>query len=392
MKPRIAFVTPLPPHSSGVADYSAELLPELSALSEVDVFYVGAEPQRLPAVRVVGPLSTLDALVEGYDVIFLQVSNEPDSFEMIRFARRHPSVVVMHDLNLSGIYGSAYLRKGRIHLFLGEILRQEGPYAFWKVFWRFAVRRKSPDPHDYRMSSGIAVCAKAVVVHSRATASALNMKRGKSPVVVLPHGTPPVDPLSESDIQAAREELKIPGDAFVVGAFGALSERKRIRSLLEAVRSLTGHPRLLCCLVGPASDSWRALVEEMGLEHCVRITDRVPMDTFYRYIGICDICVNLRFPWMGEESGPVLRIMASGKPVIVSDIGSFSEMPSEACIHIRTDEHEIDDLTAALTEGLNDGTRLKRIGANARDYCIREHSWSAAANAYLRVAEDIRAR
>ena len=48
-RPRIAFVSPLPPQLSGVADYSYRLLTELADLVEVDVFTEFTEgPSRTP--------------------------------------------------------------------------------------------------------------------------------------------------------------------------------------------------------------------------------------------------------------------------------------------------------------------------------------------------------
>ena len=44
-------------------------------------------------------------------------------------------------------------------------------------------------------------------------------------------------------------------------------------------------------------------------------------------MAACDVLVNLRSPTMGETSGSVIRGLSLGKPLLVSDVGWFSELP-----------------------------------------------------------------
>ena len=55
-----------------------------------------------------------------------------------------------------------------------------------------------------------------------------------------------------------------------------------------------------------------------------------------------DVHVNLRSPTMGETSGTAIRALSLGKPLIVSDVGWFSELPSEVALKVPVDEHEVD--------------------------------------------------
>ncbi|RLM48980.1 hypothetical protein DVK02_18330, partial [Halobellus sp. Atlit-31R] len=48
-KPRLAYVSPLPPEKSGIADYSAELVPELAAYYDVELI---VEQERVSDARV----------------------------------------------------------------------------------------------------------------------------------------------------------------------------------------------------------------------------------------------------------------------------------------------------------------------------------------------------
>ncbi len=61
-----------------------------------------------------------------------------------------------------------------------------------------------------------------------------------------------------------------------------------------------------------------------------------------------DISVNLRHPTMGETSGVAIRSLSLGKPLVVSDVGWFSELPDDAALKVPVDAYEVETLTAAL--------------------------------------------
>src|SRR5580700_6708917 len=74
------------------------------------------------------------------------------------------------------------------------------------------------------------------------------------------------------------------------------------------------------------------LIRTLGLRENVRLIGFAGIDKFVAYMGACDIILNLRFPTVGETSGSLQRALGLGKAVIVSDVGSFSELPDEICL------------------------------------------------------------
>lgn len=85
-----------------------------------------------------------------------------------------------------------------------------------------------------------------------------------------------------------------------------------------------------------------------------------------------DICLNLRYPYMGESSGTLARLVGLGKCCIVNDIGSFAELPDNACIKLpsvdlMTEKEEVDRIYAAMKYAMDYENR-KRIGHNAYKY------------------------
>jgi glycosyltransferase involved in cell wall biosynthesis len=101
-------------------------------------------------------------------------------------------------------------------------------------------------------------------------------------------------------------------------------------------------------------------------------------------MAACDVLVNLRYPTMGETSGSVIRALSLGKPLLVSDVGWFSELPDDVVLKVPVDELEVVTLAAALEFAAEHSGVL---GSAARDYVEREHSLSSVADAYVAALE-----
>jgi glycosyltransferase involved in cell wall biosynthesis len=101
-------------------------------------------------------------------------------------------------------------------------------------------------------------------------------------------------------------------------------------------------------------------------------------------MAACDVLVNLRYPTMGETSGSVIRALSLGKPLLVSDVGWFSELPDDAVLKVPVDEFEVRVIEAALGVAADNGASL---GAAARAYVERGHALAAVADAYVAALE-----
>ena len=158
------------------------------------------------------------------------------------------------------------------------------------------------------------------------------------------------------------------------GCFGNLNDGKRIPQLLRAFDAGSGAAprgaRLL--LVGGGVRAARA--RSTCPEGVVR-EDYVDEQRLWSLMAACDAIVSLRWPTMGETSGTAIRALGLGKPLVVSDVGWFSELPDEVALKVPVDEREQETLAAAL-EALTDETdadgdgrsraRARRARARAR--------------------------
>ena len=95
-------------------------------------------------------------------------------------------------------------------------------------------------------------------------------------------------------------------------------------------------------------------------------------------MAACDVLVNLRYPTMGETSGSVIRALSLGRPLVVSDVGWFSELPDDVVLKVPVDEYEVATLEAAL------GLAADRRRGARRERAPRT---SSASIAFERVAD-----
>jgi glycosyltransferase involved in cell wall biosynthesis len=100
-----------------------------------------------------------------------------------------------------------------------------------------------------------------------------------------------------------------------------------------------------------------------------------------------DAVVSLRSPTMGETSGTVIRALTLAKPLVVSDVGWFAELPDDAAIKVAPDEHEAGAVADAL-ERLSDPATREAMGAAARELAERDHALDHVADLYLAALEE----
>ena len=105
---RVAYFSPMPPETSGIADYSALLLPALRR--HVDVTVVKRGTKRPP---------------RGADVAVYHIGNNPDAHGWILDAlRRAPGIVVLHDFVLHHLVAGVTIGRRDGHGYLDAMERE----------------------------------------------------------------------------------------------------------------------------------------------------------------------------------------------------------------------------------------------------------------------------
>jgi glycosyltransferase involved in cell wall biosynthesis len=365
---RVAYFSPVPPEQTGIADYSALLLPALRERIDVQVVRRGArKPPR------------------GTDVALYHVGNNPDAHAWIVEAlRREPGVVVLHDFVLHHLVAGMTLARGKRDAYLDLLEREHGLPG--RLLGYAVMEKRIPSlwetrSEDFPLASYVLEHATALIVHSEHVRDRARAAGFTGPVSVVPHPAwvPP-------DVPAERVR-----DGVVIGCFGVLNTSKRIPELLSAVAAVRrADPEVTLLLVGstsPGFDLERRL-QRLGLadEGLVR-ESWVDERRLWSLMAGSDVLVNLRHPTMGETSGSVIRGLSLGKPLVVSDVGWFAELPAEVALKVPPDELEVDTLVAALELLVTRPDAREAMGAAAAELARREHDVGRVAELYAAALE-----
>jgi SAM-dependent methyltransferase len=125
-----------------------------------------------------------------------------------------------------------------------------------------------------------------------------------------------------------------------------------------------------------------SLIRTMDLSAQVRMLGFTPIEDFAGYIAATDVVLNLRYPTVGETSGSLLRAMGLGRPVIVSDIGAFAELPDDVCLKTPVGQGEEDLIFEYLNLLVSRPEAARALGARAKTYVERECNWETVAEQY----------
>lgn len=391
-RPKLAFVSPLPPERSGIADYSAELLPALAQHYDIDVVVVQKDVSNA-WVKGNLPIRTVEWFRENgaaYERVLYHFGNSPFHEHMFGLLEERPGVVVLHDFYLGHIQSHREFSGRPPGVWARELRHSHG----------FMASRRSVDAKDpgqvafqYPCNWSVLEQATGVIVHSnhpKRLAEEWYGKRAAENWAVIPLLRKPTN---VSDRSLARQALGFADEDFVVVSFGMLGPTKLNRELLDAwlASALSEDKHCHLVFVGENHDGeygadLRRTISKSGLKRRIQISGWVDGETFRDYLAASDLGVQLRTLSRGETSAAVLDCLNYGVPTIVNANGSMSDLPSVA-IHMLPDEFHLDDLTSALELLWRDKTRRHTLSEHGQALIRTRHAPAICARQYFDAIE-----
>jgi len=186
-----------------------------------------------------------------------------------------------------------------------------------------------------------------------------------------------------------RLRLGVGISGLIVGVFGIVGRNKRVERAIAAFELLwRSHPDSLLAIVGSTYDSaygkeLAAQVRASPAASRIVIADYAPPDVFHALLALPDVLVNLRWPALGGVSAVLLRGLAAGKPVIVSDIPDWRGVGDEACLRVAPDCAEVAGIAGHLLRLAGDPMERVRLGRIARSWFAREATLEVMVTDYL---------
>jgi glycosyltransferase involved in cell wall biosynthesis len=403
---RIAFLSPLPPAPTGIADYSAEVLPLLAGQHEVEVFHNQREVERnrLPAHCRIRPAAKFlwSHSERPYDLAIYQLGNGPAHGFLYPLLARVPGLVVLHDLVLHHSRARAFLdpleastpgsdpsapeamaEAARIRGLYLEELRYAYPERAERLFEAQLGTVGTLLPYAYPLCRLPLESARLVAAHNDFMVRAIEEEAPGTAAVRIPMSVEP-RPVGSYPVASLRARYGFELDDVVVGVFGLLTREKQIETVARAVaRAAATAPRLRLLLVGPSPDPLALddLLRRLGVRQRTVVTDRVPLWTLPAHMNAADLVVHLRYPTARETSAALLRILAQGRPTILSDLEQWADVPDDAVVRVDVSQEE-GQVTRALLQLAGDAKRRHRLGARAQAFVVREHSPAACRAGY----------
>ncbi len=382
-RPRFAFVTPLPPQHSGIATYAYRLLEPLARFAEVSVF-VDVDPDTVtapPGVRVhrLSELTAQERIGGAFDRLVYFMGNSEFHVEAIKALRRRPGIVLMHDARMTGLY--------HMHLAMNPDSDSAGAHlgAWYPDRYRQPlydvdiIDAATADRFGVLMCREIAQYATDIWTHSRFAADLIRLDTGVAPEVVFP--IPVAD---------GRPDERTVGRTPVVSTFGNLSPIKRPDLILDAfARVVTRHPDAILRFVGSGSpeqvDDVQQLARQRGLADSVVVTGRVSDADYERHALDTTVAIQLRRATNGESSAAVADLIGQGVPVIVTEVGAFTELPSQ-CVSFAPLDVTARELSDQVCELIESDDRRNEIQRACLDYASANTYSHAAARLFERLS------
>ena len=384
---RLDYVSPLPPVRSGIADYSADLLPFLAARPEVGelrVMRLAGQPVDEAFARLWRPVPAAETGAGGRLPLY-QMGNNPYHEGVLELALERPGVVTLHDLVLHHLLVERTLSRGVFEPYAEALERDHG----WIGKAVAATRRWA----GYTDGGVFALPAhrtllrrqRGVLVHSAWAAGFVTEEDPEIAVRAIPMAVPlPTDagPPGGGAACAGRRALGLPEAAPVLGSFGFQTPIKRTEAAVRALArpELAAVHLLVVGEVSPQVDL-DAAAAEAGVAGRVHVTGFVGFDRFEQALAACDLALNLRYPTAGETSASLLRLLAAGRGAVVSDYAQFRDLPADAVARVALGDGEEEELAAVCGALLADRARLAAMGVAARAYVAAEHAPPRAAAA-----------
>src|SRR3989475_780680 len=183
--------------------------------------------------------------------------------------------------------------------------------------------------------------------------------------VVIPNAVDLVRYRPENDGRSVRERLGIPGGESVVLSVGRMVEHKGIENLIEAARSVA-YAKFVLVGGGPELGPMRRLAARLGVADRRTCTGRGPLEDLPSYFAACDVFVLPSVSRLEAFGIVALEAMASGKPVVVSDIPGVREGITDGKEGLLANPVDPEDLGGKIRILLADDRKRAAMGRAGR--------------------------
>jgi glycosyltransferase involved in cell wall biosynthesis len=168
--------------------------------------------------------------------------------------------------------------------------------------------------------------ADAITAISNYLAERARRNNPSAPVEVIPNGVDTRNfqlPITNFQKEKIRKELGIKAEDKIIITTSRLVEKNGIGDLIESLRYLPEHIKLLICGTGPLDSGLKLTANRYTLNARIKFLGHIPHEQLPNYLHASDIfCRPSRSEGMGSS---FIEAMAAGLPVIATPVGGIPD-------------------------------------------------------------------
>lgn len=174
---------------------------------------------------------------------------------------------------------------------------------------------------------------------------------------------------AEVDRVSIRRSMGFDADSFVVLFMGSARPSKGVADVVAAIDQLNDSRMRFLVVGGPVELPDREWLVQLGAQ---------PFDSLPRYLGAADAVVlaqKRRRSTRGQVPAKVFDAMATGKPVIVTDVSDLADIVSGCGIVVPP--NNVDELACAIESMVADRRTAKKLGERGYEKFVERFSVAA---------------
>ena len=213
----------------------------------------------------------------------------------------------------------------------------------------------------------------------------------KRDAIVIPHGVALNEFYPDNNSNKIRKNFGILDDEIMVLSLQRLHKLKGVEYVINAIPAInekSSNVKFVIVGTGPEKERLEGLVKKLNIEDKVIFTGFVSHGEKLSLFSSCDI---FAFHSNYESFGIVLvEAMASGKPVISTDVGAIPEIVDDGKTGIIVPPGDSKALAEAILRLVRDRDLRMKMGMEGRKKAEREYDWDRIVERYEKIYESLR--
>lgn len=369
-RPSLAWVSPMPPDRTGIAEYANSLVPGLIDHYDITVITDSNYTAKMHGVKATRNSMWFRRNGWRFEQICYHIGNSPYHLEIVESLKVWPGAVVMHEVYIGDLMYKISKRGSSDRQWLQSLYQTDG----YQALMASATEHGAPQRtlQEFACNGELIERSLGVIVHSQHAENMIRKNVVKDANLLIA-----VVPMCRQkrelpNREYARNKLGLDQDTLLICSFGMTGEAKMSVEIAKAWKKtavrIMGDKTKLSFVGANDSGSYgeklKAQLDQNYSANCIEITGWISDKIYNYYLAACDISIQIRAASRGETSAAIYDVLCAGIPTIANKHGSMAELPKEHTVFIsaRPNEAEIQAaLEKLVASNRTERERLKHI-------------------------------